>query len=654
MNCVTQEDVQAKPLNKVDAASCRFPNAARRRVYFKAIMTMVFFAAAATIEAADAAPGWGIDACLTAHVSDDEFPAYIRLLRASGVRVVRERGTGVRRPDGSYAGDVRAKFRALKDAGFAVVAFASMPENAAMAPGNALPDDLRAVFEHGKILSRDFAGLVDAWEMLGEPDVGYCRDLPERAVAYQKALYLGIRAGGEGSSRDSLAIMGALALPPGPWLERAVRNGLLDYTDAYNFHYYGQAADFTGVIRAHRLVAGPDLPLWVTECGMKTVSPGDFLAADRRRLQAAFTVSTARQARQEGMALFMPFILVDHMDPYALTLAADRPLPAWTAYARLTREWPWPQRPWMRRPRTPNPVVVQWVPDNTTTIPCKVSGTYRFRGRTAIRGEMRIYNFSARPVHGVLRMDGSATIATSFPHERDLTVEPGGVTVLHGEFSPIGVSYFQAWLHIDFVSDDNARSPLSFGLETTPQADEFIEEPLPIINAHQVDAASRRVPNEERDRDVASTIHPEYLDYHISSTAGPWLGMNGVVVDQASMKGARFRVTEATGDPEGDPLYPPMAVARVGGLPSDGFLLVSPDRRIDRNFSLRVDLVDDTGQRFTIWENLGQSYFAPARELWLNLRDFHVYFWGRCSPTPRFDPKKDSRIAAAILLRTSG
>ncbi|MEZ5413454.1 MAG: hypothetical protein R3F03_03975 [Opitutaceae bacterium] len=40
--------------------------------------------------------------------------------------------------------------------------------------------------------------------------------------------------------------MAPLALPPGPYFEQLVANGLLSYTDAFNYHYYGYAEDFTG------------------------------------------------------------------------------------------------------------------------------------------------------------------------------------------------------------------------------------------------------------------------------------------------------------------------------------------------------------------------------------------------------------------------
>lgn len=53
------------------------------------------------------------------------------------------------------------------------------------------------------------------------------------------------------ASRDSLplVVMAPLALPPGPYFEQLVKNGLFSYTDGINYHYYGYADDFSGVYR---------------------------------------------------------------------------------------------------------------------------------------------------------------------------------------------------------------------------------------------------------------------------------------------------------------------------------------------------------------------------------------------------------------------
>lgn len=146
--------------------------------------------------------GWGIDAVLTRHVSDLSRIGYKRLLANSGVGILRERGVGTiaGTPEmpGKWSDNVRDQFRDLKRCGYTVVAFTSQPfKTSPSQPGNQLPDDLLEVYKQARFLGREFTGLVDAWEMVGEPDIGYCTDLPDRVAAYQKALYLGIKAGSE-------------------------------------------------------------------------------------------------------------------------------------------------------------------------------------------------------------------------------------------------------------------------------------------------------------------------------------------------------------------------------------------------------------------------------------------------------------------------
>ena len=49
----------------------------------------------------------------------------------------------------------------------------------------------------------------------------------------------------DGPCARPLVLMGALALPPGPYFEAFATNQGLSYTDGFNYHYYGYAEDFT-------------------------------------------------------------------------------------------------------------------------------------------------------------------------------------------------------------------------------------------------------------------------------------------------------------------------------------------------------------------------------------------------------------------------
>lgn len=589
-------------------------------------------------------PEWAIDACLSCHIPEEAWPAYLELLAASGVRTLRERGIGTREADGRYRGDMRPAYRRLKAAGHQVVAFAGTPVPVVQV-GNVLPEDLLVVYAHAQHLGRDFAGLVDAWEMVGEPDVGYCPDLPDRVAAYQKALYLGIKAGARSVGAPAPAVlMGALALPPGPWLERAVRNGLLDYTDAYNFHYYGHPEDLPGVIAAHARVAArgkvvnevpvfpkawwqrssapqtTDLPLWITECGIEVASAQDFLNPQRRRMQAEYTQKTAQVAwGDRRVALFMPFILAHEKDPHALTLPGAVPLPAWTTYAEFTRRPPWPARRLVNPPPAPNPLVVQWLPDNRTTRPHKVSGTYRMVGDLTVTGELRFYNFSARAITGRVVETALRRIQREGRLPETLTVPPGemrAVPVSFKKMAPTG--YVREDWTVTFAELGGALTAVSFALETEPVSGDFEKRPWPVLPP------------------IGDTLkHPVDAWDDIGSISGRWRGLNQLRVEEVAGDTIRVSTRQLTGDP----LRGRQALARVGPLPANGFIRLELERPFGKDFAVGVDLIDRRGQRFTIWENSGVSYFnSKVPEVWLNLRDFQIYFWGRCTDMPVFKP----------------
>src|SRR5258708_12772187 len=65
-------------------------------------------------------------------------------------------------------------------------------------------------------------------------------------------------------------------------------------------------------------------------------------------------------------------------------------------YTTLFRsENPWPQRPLAREAHEANPVIVQWLPDNSTCVPHKVSGTYRLdRKSTRLNSSHQIISYA--------------------------------------------------------------------------------------------------------------------------------------------------------------------------------------------------------------------------------------------------------------------
>lgn len=567
---------------------------------------------------------WGVDA---ANVFAEPVTAgsYADLLKEARVGFVRVR-------DPRAAAFLHAR-------GFRVVSFLRLGELPIEQRGDQLPEDLLKVYEAARRMEAAYGSAVDAWEMVGEPDTGFCHDLPDRVTAFQKAVYLGIHSAAP-RGEHPIVLMGALGLPPGPWLEQATRNDLLEYTDAYNFHLYGWSRDCADVIRAHAAVAkrvvsplaGP-LPLWITESGFDAVDPVETPDDQRRRIQAGFILTAAEHARRASrVAVFMPFVLAHEGDPYALTMGPDRPLPAWREFADYAAKHPFPERPLANPPANPNPVVVQWLPDLDSAIPNKPSGSYRFWQSDPLRGKIRIYDFGATPVHGSLtvRADATTTVtdwAANPDSGRRSSANAGQWDSLeipaHGRleipvaFASARAGYWREKCDLIFRDEHGRTARAEFGLETSPR-----EEPM-----RAIPLALERPPPTSSGRG-----EPEQAE--VTAQSGAWIGSNGLELEANGDE-----VTVWAPQPNRDPLRPTLATTRVHGLPAGAFLRVQLDRPLDSDFRLRVDLIDADGQRFSIPENGGAGYFDPTDDLWLNLADFGPYFWGRCTEHPTVRPE---------------
>jgi hypothetical protein len=442
--------------------------------------------------------------------------------------------------------------------------------------------------------------------------------------------------------------MGALGIAPGPWLERAARNGLYDYTDAINFHFYGHARDLAGVIEAQRNAARPyaadrEMPLWITECGTDTTPEGQPDDPAARERQRRFVLQTARAAMLGGVRVFMPFILVAGKggDGFALLKSADEPYPAWTAYSRFTRRHSLPAGPALAPPKSPSRVVLQWLPDNATCTPHKVGGTYWFHeddaGATPIEGRVIAYNFSNAAIEGFIDAkpgDGLRIGKANFGSK--LEIPPLGRVSIPLAVEPAVEHYVRGEIEMTFrESGQNAGSSrLVFAFERRPD-DRVLPRQLPLEG--------------RRPRFFEWIWEPE--PYRISSRGGPWLGVNGVKVgdgDAAETHGVlgkswRFQMSKR----QTDPRFPPMAITKVDGLPAvaDGFLRLRVGQKPGAATGIRVDLVDINGQRFSVAENFGQDWLdANPAKTFLSYRDFNLYGWGRCLAHPAFHPSNIREI----------
>ncbi len=114
----------------------------------------------------------------------------------------------------------------------------------------------------------------------------------------------------------------------------------------------------------------------------------------------------------------------------------------------------------------------------------------------------------------------------------------------------------------------------------------------------------------------------------------------------------RFSVAK----PVNDPLAPTYALAALKGVPAGArFLHLRLNRPMGRGACVRVDLVDEEGQRFTIWENFGVPYGEAPWDVWLGLADFHPYLWSTVKAgNRRLRPERVREIGLRVYLQEGG
>jgi hypothetical protein len=577
--------------------------------------------------------GWGVNARADDSSSRDRAQAQ-GLLRGSAITYLRVDLPSS--PDGR-AGRL-ALYQEWRDRGFRIDAIAPFGiTEPPTAPEDQLQEDLRLVYAEAEQWGGQGANVVDVWEPYNEPDLGFCRDLPDRFAAYEKAIYLGLKAG---SGKSTPVLLPALGITPGPWLERAADNGMLHYGDAFNAHYYEDPRDLADYLRLVRHfldeardrgeLAAP-LPIWLTEIGYNDVPQDDLDNAAARQRQADYFSVAMQEASRGDLAVFMPYAL--HTDPgFALTNQNWHPYPAWQTVAGLTRSLSLSTRAkWVDQAAEASPVVLQWLPRPGSCLPHKVSGTYRFLSNDSpefIPGVIRLYNFSTEEASGQVTASGLSQIRLlgwKAAAALKFQIPPMGMREWPITFAaPPRPGYLCERARFAWTGTGQSSS-LVFGLETAPEEKDFVMQeikarrPLRLKDGYQIQMGGQT--------------------YQVTSAAGPWIGLNGLTIDDAPTSarlspGPLFSLQKESPWPA----QPPMAVTEVSGLPASGFLRLKADRILGDDLIVRVDAIDKEGQRFAVYEFGGLNYFQPSSEAWLNMADFNHFGWGKFGPQLRFDP----------------
>ncbi len=202
-----------------------------------------------------------------------------------------------------------------------------------------LPDDLLETFRACRDRLPAFPGAPKVWEVWNEPDFYFIRNSAADMAATLKAAWWGVKT----AQPDAEVLMPSLAFRPGRYALELAANGLASWTDGWNAHFYGWAADYPSFLAHHGAFAqaiGCDKPLWITEIGhigMLQTAADDPAA---QALQAAFHERTMIESWARGVDRHLNFLLTPYVEArheFGLTSVDGRWRPAMTSAVRIAR-----------------------------------------------------------------------------------------------------------------------------------------------------------------------------------------------------------------------------------------------------------------------------------------------------------------------------
>lgn len=114
-------------------------------------------------------------------------------------------------------------------------------------PRMSLAKDLVLPFEFAKKISAKYKDAIQIWEFWNEPElISFTKEGVWEYASMMKAAYLGFKAG----NPDAPVMNGAYCIDPwdNDFARASMHNDLADYTDIFNFHYYGSLASYPKIV----------------------------------------------------------------------------------------------------------------------------------------------------------------------------------------------------------------------------------------------------------------------------------------------------------------------------------------------------------------------------------------------------------------------
>ncbi len=448
--------------------------------------------------------------------------------------------------------------------------------------------DLRQTKERFLRFGRAYRGLVDAWEIGNEPDLGASATRPEHYGAVFKAAALGIHQAGSPAVSAGLALPGALGLPPGPYFVRLLDDGILSYADGINFHFYGFAEDLPGEYAqledavesvGQAGSVNRSMPVFLTECGYAIMDGATAATAAGRARQRDWFERVASEVSWLRIEAPMMFILRPYCEEGLIEFGLEMPdqtdSPALGYLRARTAHDRYPSRNWRIRAWSPSPIVIDFAAGAGTT-PADSWGGYALSGTTgeAMIGEgcLRIYNLTNAPIRGRLTIGDPCSGCNS---AEEMVLTPGELKLRPVRLVISRAPWnFHPWM-VKFDSDTPEATQARFSTELYPAPESYCR-----ILAKSLDfqpaAADRHAAM------LRSQAHA--LEEPVLAPEGRWCATSGIRIEE-SADAWKFTVDEV-----------PAAVIR----PASVELPLPKGFAIHPNEFLRLEFrCQQAGQRFS-------------------------------------------------------
>ena len=294
---------------------------------------------------------FGLDFAGQWHIPDrDDKEDYMRAAKLLGITWLRERISwgGIEQQNGVYSyTDHDTSVNMPSENGIRLLeVFHDKP---GWYQGNLLD-----AYDYARTLGEHYAGKIDALEIMNEMDIGFGDEPADRYSAFFKAMAIGAADSGSGM----LKMYSGWAETPvttdtnSTFSEQCLKNDILDYSDIYTYHSYGQVGarktnhgNDSGN-KTHTLASDwynrQEKPKWVTEGGFwLRTDNGEQHSLSNQRLQARGLILSLVKSIAAGNREHFWFILFNRYESFngcqfGLLNEKETPYMSYSAYSNLT------------------------------------------------------------------------------------------------------------------------------------------------------------------------------------------------------------------------------------------------------------------------------------------------------------------------------